>query len=287
MSNMRGICLWFVINLCLVSIGQSIHNRTRESLDASLQDFALRTLARHRPRTGALYKSTLPSNLSGLQVSILRLRSRRLWNIGANFSNFHIPSRTITMPHARRFVLVYQDLGNWSSQYYNVPGYSLATSVVGFMVYDASNIKSKRLTKLNLNTMGRPIEIRFRNLSRISGARCVAFENNGSFYMSQIRLFNLCHARNHGHFSVVVPLKRKKSLWYLWVIGFALGFGVLVLVGYFGMASLKNFKTKKIQVMERQADEDLVLQTMWIGNSKIPSAAVTRTQPVLENGGFA
>ncbi|MCI27236.1 hypothetical protein A2U01_0048434 [Trifolium medium] len=41
--------------------------------------------------------------------------------------------------------------------------------------------------------------------------------------------------------------------------------------------------TKKIQAMEKQAIEDMVLESTWVGDSKMPSAAVTRTQPVLES----
>ncbi|KAJ0105467.1 hypothetical protein Patl1_17592 [Pistacia atlantica] len=283
--------IWLVPCLYFFPFVHSSKNYTTNSLDEYLQDFAFKTLVHHRPHhSGALYKPILPANLSGTRVSIVRLRSRRLWNIGANFSNFHIPSRTITEPHARRLAIVYQDFGNWSSHYYSVPGYSIVTPVIGFMVFDAWNIRAKR--KLSLNTMGKPIVIRFFNSSlsdgRVSKAKCVTFSPNGTLLMTEMSVPNVCYSQDQGHFSIVVPLnlKKKHALWYLWVIGFGLGFAGLILIGYVGILSMKALKTKKIQVTERQADEDFVLDTIWVGRSKMPSATVTRTQPTLEDGGF-
>ncbi|KAL5747601.1 hypothetical protein ACOSQ2_024898 [Xanthoceras sorbifolium] len=287
---MNGNLIWLALGLCFSSVLCSLENYTTDSLDVVLQDLALKSLDRHRPHTGALYKAMLPANLSGMKVSIVRLRSRRLWNIGANFSNFHIPSRTITVPHVRRLAIVYQDFGNWSSLYYSVPGYLMIAPVTGFMVFDASNVRARRITKLSLNTTGKPIVIRFSNLTfsegMISRARCATFSSNGTLHLSKMSMLSVCYSQDQGHFTIVVPLKRRPSLWYLWVLGFVLGFGVLVLVGYLGVVSLKLLKTKKIQVMEKQADEDLVLDTIWVGGSKMPSATVTRTQPVLEDGSF-
>jgi hypothetical protein len=57
----------------------------------------------------------------------------------------------------------------------------------------------------------------------------------------------------------------------------------LITLGYVGFSSLRLVKTKKIQAMEKQAIEDMVLESRWVGDSKMPSGAVTRTQPVLEN----
>ncbi|KAK3227965.1 hypothetical protein Dsin_007827 [Dipteronia sinensis] len=286
--------IWLSLSLCFSSVLGNIENYTIDSLDAALQDIALQTLVRHRHHTGALYKAMLPANLSGMKVSIVRLRSRRLWNIGADFSSFHIPSRTLTVPHVKRLAIVYQDFGNWSSNYYSVPGYSMITPVTGFMVFDASNVRARRITKLSLNTTGKPIMIRFSNSTFSDGmisraTRCATFSSDGALQLSEMSLPNVCYSQDQGHFTIVVPLKKKKrtGLWYLWVIGFVLGFGVLVLVGFVGVVSLKLLKTKKIQVMEKQADEDLVLDTIWVGGSKMPSATVTRTQPVIEEGGFA
>ncbi|KAJ6415092.1 hypothetical protein OIU84_003985 [Salix udensis] len=263
--------IWLALSFCLSPFVRCSDNFTTDTLDTFLQDSAFKSLAHQWPLTGALYKGLIPVNLSGMEVSIVRIRSRTLWNIGANFSNFQIPSRTMTSPHVKRLAIVYQDLGNWSSYYYSAPGYSMITSVVGFMVFNASNARAESTEKISLDTRGKAIVIRFAN----------------STIPERMTVFGA-----KGHFSIVVPLqrkgrdKRKHSLWYLWVIESVLGFSVVALLGYFGILSLKLLKTKTIQAMERQADEDLVLDTVWVGSGKMPSATVTRTQPNLENAGF-
>lgn len=293
---MRSSIIWLVLSLHFALSVDSLHNHNADSLDAFLQDSAFKSLVQHRPQTGALYRAFLPANLSGMEASIVRLRSRRLWNVGANFSNFQIPSRTRTMPHVKRLAIVYQDLGNWSDHYYSVPGYSMVTSVVGFMIFNASNASARSLKRISLDTRGRSIVIHFPDLtfpeSMNSGAKCVAFSEHGTFHLSEMNQFNVCYSQDQGHFSIVVPMERKgqgntkQRLFYLWIIGFMLGLGGLALVGYFGLVSKKLLKTQKIQVMERQSDEDLVLETVWVGRSKMPAATVTRTQPTIESGGF-
>ncbi|XVF10477.1 hypothetical protein REPUB_Repub07fG0186400 [Reevesia pubescens] len=289
---MSLILLWLVFNLYFASSVHSLRNLSNDSLDTFLQDFAFRALCRHKPLTGALYKASLPANLSGMEASIARIRSRTLWKKGANLSSFHIPSMTVPVPHVRRLAIVYQNLGNWSSHYYRVPGYSLVTSVVGFMVFDASDARAKSLRSISLDTMGKPTSVHFSNLKYNDGmnsasARCAVFSTNGTVHFSDMILPNVCYTSDQGHFSIVVQLKRKQRPWYPWVIGVVLGFSVLVLTGYFGLVFIiKLLKTKRIQAMERQADEGVIFDSRWVGCSKMPSATVTRTQPVLENGGF-
>ncbi|KAG2680957.1 hypothetical protein I3843_11G123200 [Carya illinoinensis] len=285
-------CIWLALTLISCSSVSCSDHFTTDSLDASLEDFAFKTPLRHRhrPRTGALYQALLPANLSSIDVSIVRLRSRRLWNMGANFSFFHIPSRTMPLPHVKRLAIVYQNLGNWSSHFYGLKGYSLITPAVGFTVFDASNVSSKSIRKLSLSTMGKPISIHFPTLAipdgMISKTRCVAFSGNGSFYLSEMSLPGVCYSGDQGHFAIVVPKESKHRLWYLWVVGSVLGISGMVVIVYVGMASARTLKTKKIQVeRQAQADEDSILESRWVSGSKLPSAAVTRTQPVLENGG--
>ncbi|CAL0312606.1 unnamed protein product [Lupinus luteus] len=290
-SKVTWSCLIFLLfftHLCC-SLVHSLDNTASETFNSLVQDFAFRSLVKHRPPTGALYDAVLPQNLSGMDVSAVRLRSRRLWKKGANFSYFRIPPRTISIPHVRRLVIVYQNLGNWSSHFYNLPGYSLISSVVGFMVFDASNVTDVRFRNLTLNTMGQPIFIQFHNVTFVGGSnsrvRCVAFSANGTFQVTLMSSPGLCYSRDQGHFAVVLPIekKRRHRQWYLWVIGFVVGFSGLIAVVYAGFLSIKLLKAKRIQAMERQANEDIILENRWVGNSKLPSAAVTRTQPVLES----
>ena len=287
-SSMSWSFVWLILTFFCAFVQRS-DEVASDSLDAFVQECALRTLVHHRPHTGPLYKAILPANLSGMEVSVVQLRSRQLWSRGANFSHFHIPSRTMPVPHVKRLVLVYQDLGNWSSYYYPLPGFTLLSSVVGLIAYDASNLEENRTVQLNLNTMGKPISVNFGKLSsfsrgRMSEARCAALSASGTVYLSDMSLPSVCYGREQGHFSIVVPVKRKQKWKSSWVGGFAVGFMGLVVMTSVGMVVIRLSRKKKIAEMEKQADESVVLGMIWIGGSKMPSATVTRTQPVLENG---
>ncbi|RXH95674.1 hypothetical protein DVH24_008174 [Malus domestica] len=114
-------------------------------------------------------------------------------------------------------------------------------------VYDASNTSSKRTAKLSLNTMGKPILVQFPNLT-LDRSTSVA-EKCASFFANG-----------------TVFLSEMR------------------LPGYVGIVSSKRLKTKKIQTMEKQAKEDLILENRCVYGSKISCAAFTRTMPALENG---
>ncbi|KAI3421477.1 uncharacterized protein J3R85_012307 [Psidium guajava] len=263
-----------------------------DSLDASVESSAFQTLVLRRPRTGALYKALLPANLSGMEVSVIRLRSRTLWREGTNFSGFTIPPRTLPVPRVKRLAIVYQNLGNWSSQYYSLPGYSLITSVVGFKVYDVSDIHSNSIIKLGLNTSGDPISIHFHAPVvdphwKTSTGKCAAFYANGTVHFSAMGSAYTCYARDQGRFSIILPSETKKrKQGNYWVIGLALGFVGMALICSVGFVLLRMSRSKKVEVMERRADEGELFKTIWVGGSKMPSATVTRTPPVLENGGL-
>nr|XP_016449327.1 PREDICTED: uncharacterized protein LOC107774345 [Nicotiana tabacum] len=260
-----------------------------ESLDVILHEHAFKSLVHQH--TGDLYNANLPSNLAGMKLSLVRLRSRTLWKKGANFSGFSIPPRTIPVPYVKRIHILYNDLGNLSSHYFNISGYNLLTSVIGFMVYDApSHISSiTNLTKLDLKPMGQPISIEFKNLTEMKErTKCVMFDENGKVSLSEMRFPNLCYTRNHGHFSIVLPLeiKKKKRIWGFLVIGFVIGLLGLALVAAVGKMVLGIFKAKKTCEMEREAEEGEFLETVVVGKSKMPIAMVTRTHPVIEGPCF-
>ena len=273
--------------LLLFPFVHSFSDFTSEPLDVLLRDLAFESLIRHRPRTGALYKANLPANLAGMEVSVIQLRSKTLWGRGANFSNIQIPMKTLPVPYVRRIFIVYQDFGNWSSYYYKVPGFSLVSSVVAFMAFDASNVTSNSVTKLSLNTLGKPIEIRFPNLTFpetvFRRKRCVRFAANRVVFLGETSTRNVCYSGNQGYFAIIDPMKRKERVRDWWVKGFVLGFVGLAAVCVIGMVLFKVVTAKRIHEMEREADESVGLETVWIGNSKMPSAAVTRTHPILEN----
>lgn len=289
---MKLVLLQLVLTVFCLTSADPTADVTTDSLDASVENSVFQTLVLRLPHTGALYKAILPANFSGMEVSVIRLRSRTLWRKGTNFSGFSIPPRTLPVPHVKRLAIVYQNLGNRSSQYYSVPGYSLITSVVGFKVYDASDIHSNSIIKLGLNTSGNPISIQFHAPlnpgGKASTGKCAAFYANGTIHISAMGSAYTCYAQDLVRFSIISPetRKRKRERGNCWVIGLVLGFVGMALMCYVGFALLRMSKSKKVQVMERQADEGELFDTVWVGGSKMPSATVTRTQPVLENGGL-
>ncbi|XP_058092359.1 uncharacterized protein LOC131238770 [Magnolia sinica] len=279
----------------LYSYSESADNFSMSSLDDLIQDYAFKTLDRHR--TGILYKVPIPSNFSGIEASVARLKSGSFWSRGANFSDVGIPPGSIPIPFVRRVAIVYQNLANWSSYYYNVPGYTLVTPVVGFLAYNVSNFNSNSTTKVSLRVTKDPISISFPSVSlrRDSMTKCARFDANGSVQLSEMTLQNVCLTRDQGHFSIVIPSiapspspvvvvqKKKGRKWKVWVIACICGVVVLVLLGLVGMAIFKSVKRKKMVEMERKAQEGESLGSVWIGGSRMPSATFIRTQPTLEN----
>ncbi|KAG9132888.1 hypothetical protein Leryth_014828 [Lithospermum erythrorhizon] len=274
--------LRFLIYLCLSSLVQSFNDTLNQSLDSILHTHAFKSLFHPHPQTGFLYNATVPSNLAGMKISVERLRSRTLWRKGANFSDFSIPSRTLTSPYVKRLLIVYHDLGNWSS-YYNISGYSLISKVVGFVVYDASRLNVTNLTRIDLNTMGKKIQIKFQNSSS-PNAKCVAFDARGKVLLSNMILQNTCYSRSQGYFSIVMPNRRKQKISSLWLIMFLLGFVLLIFAGLVGLVFCRMTSTKRSHVREKEDDGE-VLETVWIHGSKMPRAIATRSHPILETTG--
>ncbi|KAF8087219.1 hypothetical protein N665_0595s0029 [Sinapis alba] len=264
------------------------------SLSQSLEDLALKTLA-NQHHTGSLYRAVLPKNLSGIEVSIVRLTGKSLWNAGARFSNVLIPARSVSVPPARRVAIVYQNLGNWSNHWYNVPGYRLITSVLGFRVLDVSDQDNVKEISLKMEN---PVKILFSDLSdekMLSRVSCVSFkaqhEDKEAARISRMILPGVCYGSSHGDYSVIEPLEKDKKVvlwrtrWWLLMLGLVLGFGVLWFLGFLCTVGLRILRTKKIQVMmEREANDGEVFKSRWVGGSKMPSATVTRTLPESESG---
>ncbi|VYS63691.1 unnamed protein product [Arabidopsis thaliana] len=265
------------------------------SLSQSLENFAIKTLTTQH-HTGALYRAILPENLSGIEVSVVRLTGKSLWNSGAKFSNVLIPERSVSVPPARRVAIVYQNLGNWSNHWYTVPGYRLIASVLGFKVLDVSDQDNVKEISLKMKN---PVEVSFRDLPKetdekmLSRVRCVSFKaqtkDEEATHISRMVIPGVCYGSSHGDYSVIEPLENDKknveswsTWWWLWIVGFVLGFGLL---GFVCTMGIRVSRAKKIQVMmERDANDGEVFESRWFGGSKMPSAAVTRTLPELESG---
>ncbi|XP_010915726.1 uncharacterized protein [Elaeis guineensis] len=289
---------WCIVSLVfsslLLSLAQS-SNTSMESLNSVIRDYAFKELVGRR--TGVLYGVSLPRNLSGIRASVSRLRRGSLWIRGANLSSVHIPPRAMPVPSVRRLVIVYHDLGSRSSSYYNVPGYSLVAPVVGCLAYDASNASSGITRELELALPGEGILVAFPEVKLPEGMhstiKCATFGRNGSVHLDDMVSKNICSAASTGHFAVVVPSvapasppsveQKTESRWKVRVIASACGVVGLVVVGLVGLGIFRSVRNKKMEDMESQAEEGEALGTTWVGMSKMPSATMMRTQPVIED----
>lgn len=286
---------WFIVSLIfsllLYSMAHGSKSYDPESLRALFHSHVNETLAKHH-HTGHFYNISLPSNFSGMQVSVVRLRSGTLEANGANFSCFHIPPKVIPVPYEKRIAIVYDNLGNWSSHYYKVQNHSLVAPVVGFTPYDASNLSNLSNRELTLSMKGDPISISFSDIviqDKNVTLKCVKFGAGESIEFSNMAEPNLCVTRGPGHFSVVTPSppqppeKKGGSSRKWWVVGFVSGFGGLVLLILVGVVIFKLVRKRKLRKMESESEKGVAFDTMWIGRSRIPSASMIRTQPALEH----
>ncbi|EEF30567.1 uncharacterized protein LOC8267975 [Ricinus communis] len=306
---MMLLLIWF---LWLPGLRAQPPNSAR-ALDALLQDYAYQALVLVRPKTGTIYDGVVPSDLSGIKISALRLRSGSLRRKGVDmYKEFKIHPGVIEQPYVERLVLVYQNLGNWSLRYYPLSNYTYLAPVLGLLAYSASNLSATNLPELDIRATGDPITIRFPDVKSAPDglvAKCVWFDLQGSPSFSNVASGNECSTVQQGHFSIVVESiapspepaspppsggapnvpgptgQEKKSNSKVGIIvGSVLG-GILLLVLLsflvFWVQKLKE--KKKMQQMERAAEVGEALQMTSVGETKAPAAMVTRTQPTLEN----
>ncbi|KAF5195558.1 hypothetical protein FRX31_014855 [Thalictrum thalictroides] len=294
--------------LCLISSAQSIPPPSSRSLDALLQDYAFRAFL--RPRTGIPYHGNVPSNFTGIQITAMRLRSGSLRTHGVkSYNEFQIPVGVLVQPYVQRLVLVYQNLANWSSLYYPLPGYTYLTPVLGLLTYDASNLSATNLPELEIKASDKPIFIRFpqlKSLPQTSTPQCVWFDLHGLPEFSNLTSDNVCSTLQQGHFSIVAESSApspapspptdegpknptgggededKSRVWI--IVGSVVGgFLLLVLLGFLVFWVQKYKHKNQMQQMEKAAEVGEALHMTSVGNTRAPVAMGTRTQPVLEN----
>nr|CAD1834119.1 unnamed protein product [Ananas comosus var. bracteatus] len=284
----------------LFSYGQSASNVSAiDSVDSIIRDRAFDILL--GVHTGVIYDVPLPANLSGIEASMMRLRSRTFWRRGANITAFRIPPRTLPVPQTRRFVVVYQNWNNWSSSYFNVPGYTLLSPVISLLAYDASNASFGGAIQLAIQFNLRSndtIAFRFPKVAMPSGSnssmKCAWFGLDGSVHLDKSASLNSCTTRSMGHFAIVEPSKvsinasassvrstKEKVIRVVVVLGSGV-VGIAVL-GVAVVGVTKLVKKRKLDKMVRRSEEGQVLENVWVGGSKMPSAAMRRTEPVIES----
>ncbi|KAI3461743.1 hypothetical protein Pfo_018406 [Paulownia fortunei] len=296
--------------LCLqVAIAQSSRVLSARELDSLLQDSAFRAVV--RPRTGVVYHGDAPSNLTGIEVAALRLRSGGLRRKGfSSYKEFHIPVGVVEQPYVERLVLVYHNLANWSSLYYPLPGYTFLAPVLGLLAYDATDLSAANLSELDIRASGDPISIKFSNVRsgpKGSSPMCVYFGLDGSVGFDNVVKEITCLTTNQGHFSIVVESsvapapapaggggggsstasiggEKGRSKKVRIIVGSVVG-GALILVFLamlFGYVK-KCRRRRKIERMEEAAEWGVALPMTSIGHTKAPVALETRTRPLLEN----
>ncbi|MED6145699.1 hypothetical protein PIB30_027828 [Stylosanthes scabra] len=283
-----------------------------KALDATLQQYAFSALV--KPKTGKIYTAQLPSNLNGIKVSALRLRSGSLRRKGYHvYNEFDIPNGTIEMPYVKRLVLVYQNIEDLdlSRKYYPLKNYTYLAPILGLLAYNGSDLSARNLPELDVKAYGDPVSIKFQNVKPVpSGAvaKCVWFDLKGTSNFTNVTgNGNTCSTSQQGHFSIVVESPSapspapapseappapnpkggggKKSHKKVWIIlGSVLGgLALLVLLLLLVLWIQKYKEKKKMQQMERAAEVGEALHMASIGDTKAPAATVTRTQPTLEH----
>ncbi|KAK4775902.1 hypothetical protein SAY87_023863 [Trapa incisa] len=300
-------------SVTILSIGPA------RALDSLIQDYAYRAFI--LPRTGIPYDGTVPSNLTEIQISAMRLRTGSLRSRGVQrYKEFEIPRGVMEDSNVERLVLVYQDLGNLSTKYYVLPGYTYIAPVLGLLAYDAANLSATNLPELNIKATGSPILIHFRDVKSApagSSPRCVWIDLNGWVNFSNPVSGNTCSTVGQGHFSIVmdsiapspapdspspgpasagegeggtaaiprpVIMEKSEANKKAWIIvGSVVGGLALFMVFAFLMLWTQKLKQRqKMQQMERSAEVGEALHMASIGIGKAPVAMVTRTRPVLE-----
>ncbi|KAM0938432.1 hypothetical protein DsansV1_C23g0178171 [Dioscorea sansibarensis] len=278
----KFLCLLMLI---VLSHGDETKKITTSSLNAIVRDNALPALL-HR-RTGIVYKVPIPMNLSGIEVSGLRLRSKTLRRKGVDVGPVHVPAGAISVPHVKRLIIVYQSLGNWSSTLFNVPGHTFVAPVIGFQAYDASNLTSKGTMELEFNVTGDPLSIRFIYAGIKPDLKCATLGLNGEVELYRMVHLSTCYVKTTGYFGVVIPVKSSdlalagggKGL-MVWLIACGIGMVGMVAVGLVWMRVFRFARKEKMEEIE----DGEALGTVRVGGSNMPLAPMVRTHPVLETG---
>ncbi|ERM96531.1 hypothetical protein AMTRI_Chr09g16240 [Amborella trichopoda] len=257
------------------------------SIDELLQRYAFRAFGRH-PKTALIHPVPLPANMSGIDASAVRFRSGSLRRYGANLSEFSIRRGGVIRPYVRRIVLVRQNLGDRSPQFFNLTGFTLVSPIVGLLVYDASDLNATNPRALELEATGEPISVTFGG--EAEAAMCVFFDSQGVMRFLNRSRGGECLTLREGHVGLVVMAPPSPSRGRGWsstwkvVVGSSVG-GLLgtVLLGFLLVALLKFKKRSMIAEMERRAYEEEALNVSMVGHLRAPTATVTRTMPTIEN----
>uniref|UniRef100_A0A6N2JY40 Xylanase inhibitor C-terminal domain-containing protein n=1 Tax=Salix viminalis TaxID=40686 RepID=A0A6N2JY40_SALVM len=253
-------------------------------LDLLIRDYALKSSG-VRFKTGKLQTVQLPANSSRHQM---RFRCGSLRRYGAQVKEFHLGIGVTVQPCVERLVYVRQNLDlNWSPIYYanyDLSGYQLVSPILGLLAYNSgSDVNVSDSFEIGIHAGEKPITIDFSNASTTAyGFRplCASFENDGRVIIKDPESLSVCVAKRHGHYGLVIKsppapppsmqlIKRKIGLWKV-VVGSSVG------------TALGVKKKARMEEMERRAYEEEALQVSMVGHVRAPTAAVSRTVPIIE-----
>ncbi|CAI8607628.1 unnamed protein product [Vicia faba] len=283
---------WWQVTWLFISIIMFLSSlvQTLQTYDHdSLEDFFCKQVNKciKNPKTGIFYNTSLPSNYTGMKVRAVRMRTSSFYIRGLNYSLLNVPPRVVPQPNRKRMVILYENFGNWSSHYFNVPtNYTMVAPVFGFVAYTSSKNAFIENEKMNLVTQGKPILIHFHHV-RLHGKNdtpiCVKFLENGRLKFNNMSKPYVCEAFGTGHYTLVIPSSLyNKSLFDIWwVLGFVIGFVGLVLLVLVLVTLVKASKKRKIKKLEKNSENGEAFDTFWIGETKMPLGSMVRTQPVL------
>ncbi|XP_057454733.1 uncharacterized protein LOC130746199 [Lotus japonicus] len=289
---------WMILYLFLSSFVEGSHAYDHGSLDAFFRNHANKEIG--RPRTGVFYNLSLPANYTGMEIAVIRLRTDSFWLRGVKHSFLNFPPRVVPQPNRERMAIVYENLGNWSSHYYNVPNHTMVAPVFGFRAYTSSEKALISTEKMDLIIEGDPITIQFHHVGpheKNNTPICAKFGAGGSVEFNNMTKPYVCEAETPGHYTLVVkspkkihispkivhPQSQSKGFNTWWVLGFVIGSVGLVIFALVLIALVKEAKRRRIRKMEKISEGGEPFDTFWIGDTKLPLAPMIRTQPVLEN----
>ncbi|CAL0315341.1 unnamed protein product [Lupinus luteus] len=281
---------WIIFSLFLSSLVEASDTYDQDSLDTFLCKHANKVI--EKPRTGTFYNISLPGNFTGIEVSVVRLRTVSFWLRGVNYSFFNIPRRVVPQPNRKRMAILYENLGNLSSHYYNVPNHTMLAPVFGVIPYTSSETTLIDCENMNFIIQREPIRIHFphiRPYAKNVTPICVKFGAGGSVKFRKMIRPYVCEAKSEGHYTIVVPTTKSQTqnkskgfnIW--WVLGFVICFVGLVVLVLVLIIIVKVVKRRKMRKMEKFSEKGEAFDTFWIGETKVPVASMRRTHPVLEN----
>ncbi|CAA0820540.1 Protein of unknown function (DUF1191 [Striga hermonthica] len=292
--------------LLLATTTQSLSSESRAIKSAKLLDLVIRDYtfrsqdSRKNFKTGRLYPVDLPSNLSGIQVDVVRFRCGSLRRYGADIKEFRLRPGTHARSCSKRVILVRQNLGsNWSSLYnenYELSGYRLISPILGLLAYGVGCTNRSATPEVEIQAGKNPITIDFRaaglnNASQGIIPLCAVFDEGGRMSLSDPAGPGVCASGRQGHFGLVVeaplmPLRRKAGRARVAVgiaAGAALGAFLLGLLAVAVVANARKRRKEREEEMERRAYEEEALRVSMVGHVRAVAASATRTMPRIEH----